>query len=731
MQKYPNIQFVDENGKPLKLGDDGIQHIQQFKQSWKVRLSTEWRGKVGLVGNSNLYLENIPETYDWQLPRGLNSKNVRGSAGVITAILIDIDSNNIELTKAKLAIEPASFTDDQLDKMIADIGTMALLVSSCVSREISIPVGESEGLNDIGFQWLPYRGLSVTADALLDLASVMQQNWFMLEKRPLKNIKTDVGQVNKSRIHSSPKLLIKSFSEPSRQSFVGMARTETLNCPENKFLCYLLDVYLRDIMQGLITSLESISSIDEVPETLIPSDKRSNDPNDRRRDDSKFRKFKEDAQRKIKLRNLKTIEFKQSISEKIAKIKECVEWVKYARNSSLLRDIQTPINIPTASLRLIGSPTYGAIYASFVSSQGHVLEKLQSVLYLFEYIHRGVVKPVWEIYEIWCFVSIYSAFIMYAGMRPNHAENLFENLRVEMGDIQLPKNKPFLLSRKLGDGKEINVVLTYEPIKYNSDGDLRTPDILVEISINGSSPQKFCFDAKYRNYVEQGYEQFAKDVLETAKDKYKRQLELKACFILHSDKKFDYWGEIQFSRFVKEKFGIELDSNDYVEHKFGAIALLPDSSSEQQLKKVIRLLFQYHLNNTLATTCISCGYMLKPTENIFASWEPDRMRGGEAELIRRVVTNDEYSVRGTGVYCGCPNCGDFWVVHSCYGDHHPLLKSSNNFHHYSDHPEHRGKWMFICPVCGSDPSAAELRDKRTQSISRNDNYFNEIDEDDF
>ena len=123
--------------------------------------------------------------------------------------------------------------------------------------------------------------------------------------------------------------------------------------------------------------------------------------------------------------------------------------------------------------------------------------------------------------------------------------------------------------------------------------------------------------------------------------------------------------------------------------------------------------------------------MLKPTENIFASWEPDRMRGGEAELIRRVVTNDEYSVKGTGVYCGCPKCGDFWVVHSCYGDHHPLLKSSNNFHHYSDHPEHHGKWMFICPVCGSDPSAAELRNKRTLSIGRNDNYFNEIDDDDF
>jgi PD-(D/E)XK nuclease superfamily len=721
MQKYPTINFVDTNGIVLKFGDDGIQHVQQFRQPWKVRLSGEWIGKVGLTGNANLYLSNIPETYDWQLPSGYISKGVRGSAGVITVVLIDSDGNSIESSKAKLAVEPANFTDDQLDRMIADIGRLALAVSSCISREISIPIGESGGLEDIGFQWLPYQGILVTTDALLDLASVIQQNWLTLEKRPLKNIKTDAGRVNRSRIHASPKLLIKAFTEPYRQSFMGMARTETTDCLENQFLCYLLDVYLQDVALGLIKSLESIT-IDNVQDQLIPDD--------RRRNDDSFRKFRGNVQKKVKLRNLRLAELQHSISTKIDKLKKCVEWVKYARSSLLLRNIATPATIPTPSLRLIGSPTYGAIYACFSATQGHVLEKLQNVLYLFEYIHRGFVRPVWEIYEIWCFVSIYSAFVLYGGMYPVRSGNLFEGLRVAMGDIQLPKNQPFQLVRTLSDGRELKVILTYEPLKYNSHHELRTPDIFVEISIAGSSPQKFGFDAKYRSYADQGYEQFTKDVLETAKDRYKQQLGLRACFILHSDKNFDYWGEVQFSRFLKEKFERGSQGNDYVGHTFGAIALLPDSSLEQQLKKIIHLLLQYHQNESLATTCIPCGYHLKLTEDVCASWKPDRI--SEGELIRRVIADDSRSGRGTGVYCGCPKCGDFWVVHSCYGDHHHLLKSSNHFHRNSDHPEFKGKWMFICPVCGSDPSAAELKAKRGGYESENHNFSYETDDyDDF
>jgi hypothetical protein len=718
---------VDNKGNILPTNKDGVQHVQQFRQSWRVRLSSEWHGKVEIIGNNNLYLTHIPETNDWDLPQGSTSKGLRGSAGIISVVLTDPYGKSIDLSETKLAIEPANFTDTQLDQMISDIGTLALSVSSCVSREISIPIHELSGFEDIGLQWLPYKGLLVTTNALLDLASVVQQNWLELEKRPLKNIKIEAGIVNRSRIHTSPKLLVKAFAQPSKQSFMGMARTETTNCPENQFLCYVLDVYLQGVAGGLIKSLKSIA-IDDVPFHLIPNV--ANGKN-KARDDASFKKFRQNAQDKAKLRNIELVKLDQSINIKINNLKKNIEWAREARNSSLLKNIQTPISIPKTSLRLIGSPTYGAIYACFCASKGHVLEKIQNVISLFESTRKGFVRPVWEIYEIWCFVSIYSAFVLYGGMIPDGSGNLFEKIQLENGEAKIPKKQPFCLVRKLSDGRELKVALTYEPNKHNSHNELRTPDIFIEISINGLSVQQFCFDAKYRSYTDQGYEQFTKDVLDTVKERYKQQLGLKACFILHSDKDYDYWGEVQFSRFLKEKFEIGTEDDEYAKHEFGAIALLPENS-EEQIKKIIQLLLRYHLSKSLATTCISCGYTLKPTEDIFASWKPpDHYTLSEKDFINRVISDHPKSGRGTGVYCGCPECGDFWVVQSCYGTRHHLLKFSNYFHHKSDHPEHRNKWMFICPVCGSDPSAAELRAKRGVYKIEDHNFSYEDDDYDF
>jgi hypothetical protein len=733
MANYPIIRFVDDKGNELPTNKDGIQRVQQFRQSWKVKLSNEWHGKVEIIGNNSFYLSHIAETNVWELPRGSTSKGLRGSAGIITVVLTDPHGKSIDSSETKLAIEPANFTDAQLNQMIANIGTLALSVSSCVSREISIPIHELSGFEDIGLQWLPYKGLLVTTNALLDLASVVQQNWLELEKRPLKNIKIEAGIVNRSRIHTSPKLLVKAFAEPSRQSFMGMARTETTNCPENQFLCYVLDVYLQGVAGGLIKSLKSIAlALDDVPIQLIPNV--SNGRN-KARDDASFKKFRQNAQDKANLRNIEVIKLKKSINTKINNLKKNIEWAREARNSSLLKNIQTPISIPKTSLRLIGSPTYGAIYACFCASKGHVLEKIQNVISLFESTRKGFVRPVWEIYEIWCFVSIYSAFVLYGGMMPDGSGNLFEKIRLENGEAKIPKKQPFCLVRELSDGRELKVALTYEPDKHNSHNELRTPDIFIEISIDGLSVQKFCFDAKYRSYSDQGNKQFTKDVLDTAKERYKQQLDLKACFILHSDKNYDYWGEVQFSRVLKEKFKIETESDEcanesdeYAKHEFGAIALLPENS-EGQIKKIIQLLLRYHLSKSLATTCISCGYYLESTKDVFASWEPpDRYKLSEKDFIYRVISDHPKSGRGTGVYCGCPKCGDFWVVQSCRNHHH-LLKSNNYFHRKSAHQEHHDKWMFICPVCGDDPSAAELKAKRGVYEIEDHNFSYEGDDD--
>lgn len=675
MANYPTIKFVDDRGNVLPTDEDGLQHIQQFRQSWQVCLSDRWLGKVRLLGNPNIDLLNVAKTNYWQFKNNQIPPSIISSAGIVTIILIDDKGNQIEATKTRLAIHPASLTDSQLDRMIADIGTLALSVSSCVNREIKILTAQASGETGYGQKWSPYQGMLTTADALIELTSVMQQNWIALEKRSLKDIETTIGKVNRSRVYTSPKLLIKAYSQPAKQNFMGMVRTETTNCSENQFLCYLLDIYLQDVAQGVISSLKALK-IDNVESRLIPS----------RRSDSDFTKFRDNIQKTVNQRTKRINQFELSVKEKIKQLQECQIWAKYARNSSFLRNISTPHTLPNHSLRLTGAPAYGAIYACYSSTQGHLLENLQQQILSFENLAPKNIKPVWEIYEIWCFVSIYSAFILYSGMSYEPSEGLFENLTVSIGTIQIPKNRPFRLSKKLGDRRQLTVTLTYESEQYNLYGKLRKPDILIEVSINGMSVSKFGFDAKYRNYRDQGYDRFQKDVIDIAKSRYQEELKLQACFVLHTDRNYDYWGEVPFSRFAREKFRVSQNKNDYVGHQYGAIALFPDSDPEkanQQLKKIIRLLLQYHLHESLISTCISCGYSLAPQENIFR--------------------------QGLSTYYGCPQCGDFWVVNSCYGTHHHLLKFSNYFHHKSDHPEHRDKWMFICPECGSDPSEADLR----------------------
>ena len=675
MANYPTIKFVDDRGNVLPTDEDGLQHIQQFRQFWQVCLSDRWLGKVRLLGNPNIDLLNVAKTNYWQFKNNQIPPSIISSAGIVTIILIDDKGNQIEATKTRLAIHPASLTDSQLDRMIADIGTLALSVSSCVNREIKILTAQASGETGYGQKWSPYQGMLTTADALIELTSVMQQNWIALEKRSLKDIETTIGKVNRSRVYTSPKLLIKAYSQPAKQNFMGMVRTETTNCSENQFLCYLLDIYLQDVAQGVISSLKALK-IDNVESRLIPS----------RRSDSDFTKFRDNIQKTVNQRTKRINQFELSVKEKIKQLQECQIWAKYARNSSFLRNISTPHTLPNHSLRLTGAPAYGAIYACYSSTQGHLLENLQQQILSFENLAPKNIKPVWEIYEIWCFVSIYSAFILYSGMSYEPSEGLFENLTVSIGTIQIPKNRPFRLSKKLGDRRQLTVTLTYESEQYNLYGKLRKPDILIEVSINGMSVSKFGFDAKYRNYRDQGYDRFQKDVIDIAKSRYQEELKLQACFVLHTDRNYDYWGEVPFSRFAREKFRVSQNKNDYVGHQYGAIALFPDSDPEkanQQLKKIIRLLLQYHLHESLISTCISCGYSLAPQENIFR--------------------------QGLSTYYGCPQCGDFWVVNSCYGTHHHLLKFSNYFHHKSDHPEHRDKWMFICPECGSDPSEADLR----------------------
>ena len=707
---YPKISFVNDSGQLLPIDEDGIPFVVQFKARWYVKLDRPWVGGVALKGLSYLPLNLMHKNNLWAPPKTLSGDVVRRS-GEITAVLINKENAAIhDGPNALLRIKPANISEQQMDTMISDIGIMALTTACCVNRAVPIPLGEQAGVRNLGCQWTAGSGLLATATALLDLGNVTKSVWSELEKRPLRSFITQPGLVNVERAPFSSNTLLQRIISPSKRRIRGIERTESTICHENEFLCYVLDKYLQNLADALVSSLDSLV-VNELSDRFIPSKGKR----DRRGEkDREFYEFIERSRENIRMGKDQSRMLRQQISDVLESLEECQRWAKRARQSNFLKDVVTPQSPSLNSLRLTESLTYGLIYSKFIQVKGDALESIQEVSHLIESIFQGQVKPTWEVYEIWCLAKLYGGLVMHSALKPVVGEaGLFQSLSIaEDGSIEVPKEKKFKLIASIEQSTPLEVSLTYEPRLFNTEGRPRTPDFIVEIKV-GEDKKSYCFDAKYRCYAQQGAKAFKEDAIGTAKEKYREGLKLAASFILHSDAEVDYWGEVPFSRFYEESFSAFNEESDWVSHEYGAISLVPGKHEDIQIEKIIRLLLQYH-SAELSTTCVTCGYRLVVGQDVCASWKPSGMT--ESELVSRVIKSHDKAGSGTGVYCSCPKCGDFWVIQSCFGPNHRLLKFQNCFHEPSAHPEFKGKWMYTCPSCGSDPSLEELAQKRKNHV---------------
>lgn len=703
---YPKILFVDASGRPLPRDKDGVPFVVQFKARWAIKLDSSWTGGVAVVGNPYQAFHRQKDNL-WYPPKNLGGDIVRRS-GEVTAVLIDKQNIVIQdASEAVLRVRPANISDEQMDTMVSDIGIMVLTTACCVSRAIPIPLGERAGVNNLGRQWIAGSGMLTTATALLDLATTVKNVWPELEKRPLKSFVAQPGLVDIAKAPFSSHTLVQRLINPSKRRIRSIERTESAVCQENEFLCYVLDKYLQILAGALIKSLNAFT-IEPISDRFVPSTQK--------RKDEAFQKFVERSRSNIRTTNIQGRLLQQKISDAIGRLNECQQWAKLARQSHFLQGVTTPHTPRLNSLRLTESLTYGLIYSKFVQVKGDALDSIQEVSSLIESISQGNVKPTWEIYEIWCLVKLYSSLIMYTPLRPISGESgLFQSLFIAKdGAIQVPKDKRFQLKSDVDQNALFSVSFTYEPQLRNLDGKPRTPDITIEIETGGYK-KSYCFDAKYRCYAQQGSKKFIEDVIGTAKEKYKEGLSTSASFILHSDAEIDYWGEVPFNDFLSQTLNEQSEVSDWVGHRYGAISLVPNNYEDTQLKKIIKLLLQYH-SAQLSTTCITCGYQLAIGRDAFTSWKPNKI--SERELAKRVVENSGGTGNGTGIYCSCPQCGEFWVVQSCFGSHHRLLKFKDCFHKASAHPEFKGKWMYQCPECGSDPSPFDLSHNRRELPSQ-------------
>ena len=98
---------------------------------------------------------------------------------------------------------------------------------------------------------------------------------------------------------------MRKLVNPSKRRIFGIKRSESTLCPENEFLCHVLDYYLRDLAKGLADSLDSLV-IEDISEKFIPK-------NNKKRDDREFREFMSNLEEKSAILTARSEVLRQQI----------------------------------------------------------------------------------------------------------------------------------------------------------------------------------------------------------------------------------------------------------------------------------------------------------------------------------------------------------------------------------------------------------------------------------
>lgn len=724
---YPVLYFVNDECRKLAEEND-YQYCIQF-EGWYLQTDGDWDGEVGLMDEQglNIFTLEIDKSLAekrWKLPdkyEGDNKpkkkkekrrKEIVGGAGWTTAVLLDTNGELIpEAPQARLRIKPSNLTEENFREIVAEIGLLALSVGSLFSYPSSSDRGEQAG-DELGHNIDPTGQLLTAPTVLLELYSLMRNLWTEIEKRPLKSFRKEIAPVDITKNFNSPQVLISRKMGLSKKRILAMSSVESLDCSENQFLCYVLDAYLKDTVSGLIKLIEEFDlhplsnyGSSRLISQITKSSKGTSNNGNLVEVSEFFQKTKKahDNFEQVSKHS------KEKRREVLDRLRECLKWAKDIRCTSFLKNIVTPSSPYLDSQRLIKSPTYGLIIKAYNKCNGSHSSGIERVIRLYRETLSLPVKATWEIYELWCFIKIYSVLATQFRLTPPiDTRSPFDSIALMNEKISIPKGEEFKLQGRLMNGTEINISLWYDT--RQAIGDL-TPDIKLKVIVNGTE-NIYYLDAKYKNYQTQGVQEFLQNVFCVAKCKYLGRLNSKASFILHPDLGFDFWGEVPLEVFIKDKFNSDVQNkvsntcpnpksscsswgnfSPYIGHKYGAIALTPGAKANTQISKLIKLIFQYHGN--LLATCLNCGCEAITELNwTMLDWTKEQKQRSKESIIRGT------SKSGAALYCSCPQCGDFWVKQRC-GNNHKLLKFSDSFHKRSN-PDSKS-WIYSCPECGGDP----------------------------
>jgi hypothetical protein len=692
---YPSITVWD-SAEELPY-DNGRYEAYQYTKL-HVHLTAPWSWGVGILSsetNGIVRLDCVDKGVctDWYLPGSISAH-----AGDVRLVLMNSEGLAVDtIPPVLLHVFPAHIDDDQYTEMLRSIGVLALSVQSHLNAPVSASTSEPWSDSIAGMALGGVRHHAHFAYRLLQLFRVIERNLPIIKHQPLKSMAITSASIRLPAPLGSTKALVRYAMNPSARRVLDIAPVESLDCPENAFIWWVID-HCSWLALGLAELLDLSRFEPPYPEIPIFRKSTSEEANN----------LNEGASKEMRLLN----DARTADLERLAGLRaELLEWSRWGVGVLTLppfSGIHLPMTAPPVTRRLTGTSGYSAIYHEFRTFQQTCGDLLDKGLGIFRLTSARPVKRTKKIYEIWCFAKLYESFVSVLRMRPpSDGRDILDALIIKDGLVELATGDdglPLVRQGTESDEPTIKVRMVYDCKIERVDEKHRylKPDIRIEVDCD-EKRARFCFDAKYKNYFVLGYDEWEEDVIETAYESYLKRLDSKASFTLHPHEPSDYWGEIPFAEHSETCFGRSSTRTEYVGHQFGGIYFVPGESAELQCRKILSMMFGYHLNTY--RLCTSCGGWLASGRDTQLDWKPDWI--SPVEVLRRSEMNDDSDWWGA-VYCRCPKCHRFWVVQRCYGRKHLILKAgTGSIHKHSDKWD-KPTWMYICPVCGSDPTREEL-----------------------
>jgi hypothetical protein len=693
-----DLQFVDENGRPLSTTDNSDHPILRFFDEDRRKAVTkeyagDWYVQADEGVTPHVQVEEGGETTYTRLePAGSEDRyqlpdSDPGKAGLLT-FYDKVDEGEYEPLSPDLYVRPGSLTEDEYSRLLRRIGELAIATES--AKQAPIPDSAVGGISDEEAD-IPDEPQFRAAKLYLRLAEVTKEQWPLIAENPSQEIGYRTRSVDVRRSRSSSQVAKRRAQRPQKRRVSVRTSTQVTETPSNQALAFTLRRILVQQAPFLVDQLSNVSA-------------------NTTHWDAPLYDIIEEERQQLEEKKKKLKRAAETLTERIEEVKS---WAQECAQNPFVAQYGLRPKLPKRpTRRLMRSTTYGPLYQALLDYLDHQTSSLdprqEGLVDIVR--NRGVLRTQ-DLYEKWVFLEIYGQLILSFGFEPVEEEDPFSELDSASGVLQLPDGASYSLSRLLSDkGRDwkIDVELSYDrdisnPPNWPSS--ILNPDVHLDVHLDRiskfrsiDSPVKstgqsfqFAFDAKYRRYrsmkdssyreedvQEYNGSHYFLDLLGTAREKYFKGLDTDAAFVIHSDPRWSsYWGEKPVEDLPRGER--QPDAEGFVNHRFGSIFSTPDEEGEgiQRIERLLRCVLMYHCK--IDEYCWTCGERVAP---------------------KQVTKGGEESQKGKGLLYEC--CDRFWIVTNCTGDEkgnkHRLVKFKDSFHATGEGED--VEFSCICPQCG-------------------------------